>query len=541
MKKVPYGKTDFKNLIESNSIYVDKTMYLEKLEDTADTIIYLRPRRFGKTLFTSMMYYYYDINSKDLYDDLFKDTYIYNNPTKNKNNYYILKIDFSGMSSNNGTIENIEKKFKNRIIEGINKFMSYYDNYIKINEDNNSADILSFFLSSIKLDHKIYVIIDEYDNFTNSLLDSNNIDIFQGILGKNGFVKDFYARIKEYSGSVIDRCFITGVCSISLDSMTSGFNIATNITNEYDFNSMTALEKWEIKNIIKDIPDSDYHLNTMIEYYDGYCFSEGIKEKVFNPTLTMYYLKYLFEKGASPQRLLDSNIISNYEQIKNIVSLGDYKEILDDIFDNGEIVSNLSVNFNLNKKISRSDIISLLYYFGYLTIKEGYISGYRFIIPNRVMKTIYGDYYLAILNDDLIKTYDEREFDIIDEIINNGKLDKLCDYISYLLENMDNRIFINYKEKDLQIMIYTILIRYLILDVYLEYPIGNDFIDMVIFTKNYNYIIELKYIKKKDKKDYKKIHNEAKKEISKYTLDVENKKKFIIIFTGSNYTLEEVV
>ena len=540
MKKVPYGKTDFKNLIESNSIYVDKTMYLEKLEDTADTIIYLRPRRFGKTLFTSMMYYYYDINSKDLYDDLFKDTYIYNNPTKNKNNYYILKIDFSGMSSNNGTIENIEKKFKNRIIEGINKFMSYYDNYIKINEDNNSADILSYFLSSIKLDHKIYVIIDEYDNFTNSLLDSNNIDIFQGILGKNGFVKDFYARIKEYSGSVIDRCFITGVCSISLDSMTSGFNIATNITNDFRFNSMTALTHNEIKTLLKMLPSGDDYYLEMLEYYDGYKFEEE-EEKVFNPSLTMYYVKSIIETNRKPKEMLDSNIISNYEQIKNIISLGDYRKIIDDIYDNGEIVSSLKVNFDLMGEFDKNDIVSLLYYFGYLTIKGAMDNvHYIFTIPNKVIKIVYSNYYLNIMKEYKIKLEDEDESNAAYSVREEGDLRKLCDYISYLLKNADNRLYINFKEKDLQIMVYTILIKYDGIDIELEYKSGDNFIDVVIFTKKYNYVIELKYIKEKDKDCYDDIYNMAKDEIEKYQLDKNNVKKYVIIFTKSSYTLEEV-
>ena len=536
MKKIPYGESDFKKIILEDYYYVDKTMYLEKLEEVSSKVVYLRPRRFGKTLFTSMMGYYYDVNSIDLYDDLFKSTYVYNHPTKNKNNYYILKFDFSGMIIQSDDENSIHRAFLDKVIDGISDFINYYKlNYV-VNRELNVVELFSNFIrffESLYLNKKIYLIIDEYDNFTNSIL-SNNINMFQHILENDGFVKAFYARIKEYCKSIIDRVFITGVCSISLDSMTSGFNISTNITTDYRFNSMTALTHDEVKELLKEIPNSEKHYNIMIENYDGYKFEEE-GEKLFNPTLTMYYLKSVIDTGKEPKVLLDSNIISSYEQIKNIVSLGDYKEIMDDIFDNGEIVSSLKVNFNLNSEFNKNDIISLLYYFGYLTIKcEKDNVHYIFTIPNKVIKMVYSDYYLNIMNEYKIKL--EDEYSVREE----GDLKKLCDYISNLLENADNRLYLNFKEKDLQIILYTLLIKYDGIDIELEYKSGNNFIDVVIFTKKYNYVIELKYIKEKERDTYHEVYKKAKEQIDHYHLEKDNVKKYIIIFTKSNYTLEEV-
>ena len=544
MKKIPYGESDFKKIILEDYYYVDKTMYLEKLEEVSSKVVYLRPRRFGKTLFTSMMGYYYDVNSSNLYDDLFKNTYVYNHPTKNKNNYYILKFDFSGMSNYDGSLEDLIHKFNMILCVSINNFLDYYDLKYEIKDDLSPAEVLMCFLSfckSLKLEKKLYIIIDEYDNFTNSILSSKNMEMFHFILGKNGFVKDFYAKIKEYSGTVIDRVFITGVCSISLDSMTSGFNISTNITNDYRFNSMTALTHDEVKELLKEIPDGEKHYNIMIENYDGYLFNRIIKEKVFNPTLTMYYVKSVIETGMEPLELMDSNIISSYEQIKNIVSLGDYKEIMDDIFDNGEIVSSLKVNFNLNGEFNKNEIISLLYYFRYLTIKSAKDNvHYIFTIPNKVIKTVYSEYYLNIMNEYKIRLEDEEESDAAYSVREEGDLKKLCDYISNLLENADNRLYLNFKEKDLQIILYTLLIKYDGIDIELEYKRGNNFIDVVIFTKKYNYVIELKYIKEKEKDTYHEVYQKAKEQIENYHLEKDNVKKYIIIFTKSNYTLEEV-
>ena len=200
MLKIPYGISDYRTLKEEGYYYVDKTMYLEKLENTKKQLIYLRPGRFGKSLFTSMMYYYYDINSKDLFETLFKDTYVYNNPTNNKNNYYVLKFDFSGISEYGKSTEDLEKVFKKKILRGIEWFNKNYKTTIIIEDDNTAASMLAEFISKfnfLDLKHKLYILIDEYDNFTNAILEGEGEE-FKKVAGNNGFVKNFYSTIKEY-------------------------------------------------------------------------------------------------------------------------------------------------------------------------------------------------------------------------------------------------------------------------------------------------------------------------------------------------------
>ena len=199
MLKIPYGISDFKTLKEDNYYYVDKTMYLEKLENIGRVLVYLRPGRFGKTLFTSMLSYYYDVNCKDEFNLLFKDTYVYDNPTKNKNNYYILKFDFSGISSNEKEIKDLEKEFTNRLIQGIEVFNKKYSTKVEVDSNNSPNGILGEFITkfnSLCLNHKLYIIIDEYDNFTNAILEGNG-NRFKSIVGNEGFIKAFYAIIKE--------------------------------------------------------------------------------------------------------------------------------------------------------------------------------------------------------------------------------------------------------------------------------------------------------------------------------------------------------
>ena len=402
MKKMPYGISDYEKLINEGFYYVDKTMYLEKLEDIGSVVTYLRPRRFGKTLLTSMMYFYYDINSKDKFDTLFKGTYVYDNPTKNKNNYYVLRLDFSGMSSADEL--SLIGKFNKCLFVGINSFLNRYGFKYTVKEELPPSELMKDFLSFFEIQNtkeKMYIIIDEYDNFTNSLLEGNAND-FKKIVGKNGFIKSFYATLKLFtSNSIVSRVFITGVCSITLDSMTSGFNISTNITTDHRFNSMLGLTEKEVKELLNEVEINKLEeiYNILKNNYDGYLFNEIEEERVFNSTLVMYFIKYYYENKTYPRYLLDNNIISNYEQLGNIIKLQNnnyYKDVLDTILKNKEIISNLKVNFSLDCDLEKDDIISLLYYFGYLTIKEKniYNNTIIFRVPNKIMNEVYNDYFL---------------------------------------------------------------------------------------------------------------------------------------------------
>ena len=300
MKRIPYGVIDYKKLIEEDYVYVDKTMYLSELENEKDVLIYLKPGRFGKSLFTSMMYYYYDINSKNLFDTLFKDTYVYNNSTKNKNNYYVLKFDFSGLTTNGMSDEEMKVEFSNKVISGINKFLNEYGYSYEIDKDKNPNGLLLDFLNyfnSLKLENKIYILIDEYDNFTNGILEGD-ASLFKSVVNENGFIKSFYAIIKEYIGlGIIDRFFATGICPVTLNSMTTGFNIAVDKSTNRDYNTMIGLTHKEVLGLLEELEltkeEQEKLYKIMVENYDGYLFSEELGEdrRVFNATLVMYFLK----------------------------------------------------------------------------------------------------------------------------------------------------------------------------------------------------------------------------------------------------------
>ena len=562
MYKIPYGISNYKTLKEEEYYYVDKTMYLEKLEDIGRVLVYLRPGRFGKTLFTSMMNYYYDVNSKDLFNTLFKNTYVYDNPTKNKNNYYILKFDFSGMTTALKKIEDLEIEFKNKLVDGFDKFNNSYKTNFEADSKKSPNGMLLEFLSyfrSLNLDNKLYIIIDEYDNFTNAILEGQG-DRFSSIVGNEGFLKGFYAVIKEYcSNSIVDRVFITGICPITLDSMTTGFNISTDLSRDIRFNSMIGLTHDEVKYLIKDInKDTQENIfSLMLNNYDGYLFNKKEKDRVFNATLVMYFLKNYYDFNEIPEQLLDNNIAFNYGKVENLLKLQNnnfYKEVIDIILKTGTIEGELKSKFNLSINFEKDDIISLLYYFGYLTIKEPSVgNNVIFSIPNYVMNELYTNYFLKILRDINIGIESSIIGDSLREIIYEGKIDKITKYVSNILKLSDNRIFMKFDEKYIQLLYFSLLIGNKEFFIYNEYPTNNGYVDLILLGNKeyckYNIMIELKYLKLKEYRRNRKLLNikreEAINQLNSYSMDERidntNLKKYIAIFIGHDLKLLESI
>ena len=563
MLKIPYGISDYKLLKSEGYYYIDKTMYLEKLENADRTLVYLRPGRFGKSLFTSMMHYYYDINSKDLFDSLFKNTYVYKNPTINKNNYYVLKFDFSGMTSHGKDEKELEKEFLRCVIDGIKNFNTNYElnakyNYEDITPNGLLLEFLGYF-NSLKLQHKLYIIIDEYDNFTNAILEGSG-ERFLGIAGNEGFLKSFYATIKKYAGfGLIDRVFITGICPITLDSMTTGFNTSTNISTNPEFNEMIGLTHEEVKYLIKDIDESkkDEIFDLMLKNYDGYLFSEESKTLVFNATLVMYFTREYNKYLKTPTKLLDTNIAFNYGKVENLLKLQNneyYKDILDDILKTGSINGELKLKFNLKEPFARDDFISLLYYFGYLTIKDIALGGRLvFGIPNYVMQELYTNYFLKLLRDIKINIDDNILGASLEEIVYEGKIEVISKYVETILKLSDNRIFMKFDEKYVQLIYFSLLINRGEFIAYNEYQCKNGFIDLMLLKNKeickHDIMIELKYIKEIDYRKNKKLLNMKKEEaINQLNSYLEDErfdksilKKYLVIFIGNKLKLLEEV
>ena len=562
MRDIPYGVINFKELRDQNAVYVDKTKYLEKLESTMQLkkVIFLRPRRFGKSLFTNMMEYYYSIDTADEFESLFKGLYVYDHPTPNKNNYYVLKFDFSGMNLNGKDIVSEgEKLFYNSVVRNIKIFVNRYNLNIQVNGDT-VPDVMKNFLADfqeLNLDHKIYIIVDEYDNFTNNILHDDAKDFLE-LVNRNGYVRSFYEAIKEYSGiGVIDRFFATGVLPITLDNLTSGFNIASNISTNPIFNSMIGFTHEEVKSILNEvIPEEKREevYKDLVENYDGYRFSEDNEEKVFNSTLVMYYLSNYCRTGRQPRNIIDPNMNVSGEKLKryaNLVNPTENKRILNKLIYDDEISGKIE-SIILDDRFMTNDFITLLFYLGYITIKA--VGGeVKFKIPNYVAEVIYSNYFVEMLNS-------EGKFDVridqiqkaIAELADDGKLDKMTEIVKEFLVSSSNRNTENFSEKDLKFLYMVFMRLSTQYNVYDEYQAGQGFVDLYMQNiTNYNFyeaVVELKYVKKSEvsKVNKEKLIEDAKSQLSKYMEDrrLGNKpmlKKYVIVFLGfEDYILEEL-
>jgi len=409
MKKIIYGESNFRKIkITNEYFYIDKTQHIETLEAINESfLIFLRPRRFGKSLFLSTLQYYYDENSAHEFDAIFHDTYIGQNPTALKSSYRILFLEFSGINVDGG-IDLIHT----RLVEKIkNSCMIYLDNYNYTKEQIKSLEqfttpssVMDRFFEMTKNDN-IYILIDEYDQFANAILAYSMKDFLQ-IVGKGGFVRSFYEVLKTatYTGAV-KKMFITGVTPITLDSLSSGFNIVSNISHKRAFNALAGFTQHEVEYSLEesifrhcDVEKKEELFSKVKTWYNGYLFNSDATGRIYNATLVNYFISnFNYDKCDMPKKMLDSNVASDYKVIMKLFNIGNSEsnyQILQKLIEDGTIRGSIKDRYDLNQEFTRDDFITLIYSMGFITIKdELFGEEFEFQIPNYVIKMLYFNYF----------------------------------------------------------------------------------------------------------------------------------------------------
>ena len=558
MKKLPYGISNYEELVKDGYYYVDKTMYIEQLENLAEKrIMFLRPRKFGKTLFTSTLENYYDTKKKDEFEILYGDTYIGKKPTKLKNSYYILKFNFSGIDTTNE--ETTIKGFKSKVQSSIKFFVVKYGLDFFVNNQEEAENILDDLIKAFKIqkaEEKIYVIIDEYDHFANELLGFNT-NQFKSLVSKNGKVRKWYEILKEGTESVIDRIFITGVAPITLDSLTSGFNIGLDITQDREFNEMMGFTEEELKDLMLkqkiDKEEQEKIIPIMRENYDGYRFSIKGKEKMYNSNMCLYFLNSYTRFKEVPTQLIDMNIASDYSKLGKMLDLcqGEEREKVIEKTVSGEgIVSEITQKFNPAIEFTEKDLVSMLYYLGYLTI-SGEEVGYPILnIPNKVMKEIYSDYFLQILKRDIKVDINENYVEIAREIAIEGKITKAIEMLEKYLQNLSNRDYQRFDEKYVKLIFYCIAMNLRIFRLKSEMEVQRKYPDILLIAKDQSkeykgVMIEFKYLKKGEESKLKEKQEEAKKQIEEYgkfeeIKELKNIYKYTVVAVNDKIYVEKI-
>jgi hypothetical protein len=412
MLRVPYGISDFEMLRTSNYFYQDRTWFLEKMEDwVSPYLVFLRPRRFGKSLFVSVLHYYYGLEHQNKFQRLFGDLAVGQKTTPLANTYLVLRLEFSRI--NTATHESTYAGFLANVIDGANAFMSAYSNLFteeqiqSVNSQQSPESVLKVLfrhINNLADGSKIYVLIDEYDQFANELL-SFDLPRFKDNVSRNGFVRKFYETIKTGTGDgVVGRVFITGVSPITLDALTSGFNITDNISTNPVFHNLMGFTHAETLKMLEKaaIPAEKQGaiMSDLTDWYDGYKFAENVEERLFNPDMLLYFLKEYGINNSYPSVMLDVNIASDYRKIRSIFKIGGEEterlEILEELTEKGYIDFPLTRLYNLEDNFKDNDFLSLLYYMGMLTFQADLDFVWRFRIPNYVIKKLYFEYFAAI-------------------------------------------------------------------------------------------------------------------------------------------------
>ena len=418
VKRLPYGINDFEAVIEQNQYYVDKTMYLPLLENQPSNIIFIRPRRFGKSIFLSMLHAYYDCSKKGKFQTLFGDLWVGKHPTPLQGKYQVLHLDFSYVG---GSIDKLEENFDMYLRVKLDGFMRIYqDSYLedfkeKFFKSDSATEKLALLQDETATKSiPLYLIIDEYDNFTNTVLNEQGEKVYWAITHADGFYRDVFKKFK----GMFERIFITGVSPVTLDDVTSGFNIGWHISTKPEFNQMLGFSLEEVRKMfayykeVGGIPttsDIEVMIDEMKPWYDNYCFSEDAlknQSKVFNCDMVIYYLRNYMDRGEAPKQMIDPNTMTDYNKMKKLLLLdkldGNRKGIIRTIAETGQIVTSLENTFPASRLTNPQTFTSLLFYYGMLTIKDTFGDMLILGIPNNNVRKQYYGY--------LLEQYQEEKF-----------------------------------------------------------------------------------------------------------------------------------
>ena len=542
IKKIPYGMTDFERIILENYYYVDKTQYIAKVEKVTSFFFFVRPRRFGKSLFLNMLGLYYDINQKDKFEKIFGNLYIGKHPTPDRNKYLVLTLNFSSVAANMDRLEETFNTYCKIVMDGFaerNAHLLGKEAVEKLHELKTGDALLgSLCQSAQNKGQKIYLILDEYDNFANNILVDYGNERYRSITHGSGFFRSFLKVVKDYSSSVIERIFLTGVSPVTMDDLTSGFNIADNYSSNSAFNNMIGFNEYEVRALIDyyksciELPHStDELIDIMKPWYDNYCFSiDSLDEPpMYNSDMVLYFMnRYLLNKRI-PNNMLDANIRTDYNKLRHLIhvdkTFGENASVVQEIVEKGSTTGIIIDSFPAEDIVKTRNFKSLLYYYGMLTISGMEMGEPILSVPNwAVREQLYG--YMADIYKDSADLYLETDklVDRMKRMAYKGEWENCFTYIADRLNAQSSvRDFI-----EGEAYVKTFILAYLGLTHYYiarpEYESNKGYADIFLQPRLlqlpdmvYSYCIEVKYAKR-DASDteIEKLLSNAKIQLNQY-------------------------
>ena len=563
MLKLPYGLSNFSQVAKEEYYFVDRTPYIAQLEQMDERyLFYLRPRRFGKTLFISMLQTYYGLEYATEFPNLFGCYAIGQRPTPLANQYLVLRLDFSQISTKSR--ESTFAGFLENVKQGISQFLSAYREYYTeadaqyIFAGEEPSIVVSRLFertknhqTSDKLQYKIYVLIDEYDHFANELV-AFRLEEFKASVSRNGYVRKFYESIKAATGiGVVDRIFITGVSPLTLDSLTSGFNIGTHLSLEMSFHSMMGFTEQEVATILTGVGVEEHLLPTVLndvrQWYNGYLFNGRAQTRLYNPDMVLYFAVRYGRNQAYPEELLDINIASDYGKLRELFRVEGQEvqnlAVLNELITEGQVAAQLTRQFSFEKDFTRDDLISLLFYLGIVTIKAAELSRFIFEPPNFVITQLYFTYFQQIvLRQASLRADDLRIYDRVLKLAQENDIAPLIAAVESILLQLSNRDAVGFDEKYVKAIFASLLYPTQIYTVFSEYETNRRYVDLLLTRRppidpNYQFAFELKYIKQQDADQLETVKAEGLTQMQKYLRHeklqaLSDLRAWLIIFVG---------
>ena len=518
IKRIPYGVSSFVEVVEQNQYYVDKTMYLPLLERQPNYLFLIRPRRFGKSIFLGMLRAYYDLAQKEKFIARFGNLWIGSRPTPLQGAFQVLYMDFSRIG---GQGEELAQNFNDYCSMCVDNFASIYELYYypgfvrEMKEQSGFRNKLNYLdMKAKETGARLYLIIDEYDNFTNVVLNEEGEGVYHAITHASGFYREVFKKFK----GMFERIFMIGVSPVTLDDLSSGFNIGWNISTDPIFNMMLGFSETDVRSILQYYKDAGEHngdVDTMITemkpWYDNYCFAEeslGRDPKMFNCDMVFYYLRNYMNYGASPKQMIDPNTRTDYNKMKKLIQLdkldGDRKGVLRRITEEGQIITNLVTSFPA-ERIAKAEIFpSLLFYYGMLTITGTDGDQLVLSIPNNNVRKQYYEYLLeGYQSEKYIELSNLRS--IYKDMAYYGNWRQSLEFIARAYKDHSSVRSLIEGERNIQ----GFFTAYLSISAYYltapEVELNHGFCDMFLMPDlqrypevAHSYILELKYLPAKD-------------------------------------------
>ena len=436
-KRIPYGMQNFEDVIKEDCYYVDKTPFIEQIEESNKYFFFIRPRRFGKTLTLSMLENYYDINKKDKFDEIFGKLYIGQNPTPEHSTYLIIHLNFAEVAAG---LDDYKDGLDNHCRLVFNFFCDIYAHILPagtkegLQQEPDAVSKLRFLCQKCQeVGKKIYLFIDEYDNFTNMILaHEEHLVRYRNQTHGEGYLRQFFNTIKGAAGNTLGRVFVTGVSPVTMDDLTSGFNIGTNYSLSPDFNEMTGFTEEEVRKMLdyygSVLPfnhTTDELIKVMKPWYDNYCFAEERygETTMYNSVMVLNFVdNYIRSNYQIPKKMVETNIRIDYDKLRMLIrhdkEFAHDASIIQQLVTQGFVIGTLNENFPAERINDPDNFLSLLFYFGMVTIDGTYDGETKFIIPNEVVRDQMYTY--------LLDTY--KENDLVYDRYSKGKLESKLAY-----------------------------------------------------------------------------------------------------------------